>query len=104
MLLSECKQKNILNEGLHDESKESALNKVYQSIKSTLKNTETPYNPLKIYKYQYQWLTEFQADYILDNVRWWKETDYGIEFLVLALLLKQQCNCHTFDQLQSKDS
>ena len=35
--------KNILNEGLHHESKESALNEAYQSIKSRLKNTVIPY-------------------------------------------------------------
>ena len=72
--------KNILNEGLHHESKESPLNEAYQSIKSTLKKTVIPYIWTKKYKYQYQCLLEFQADYILDNVRWWKETDDGIEF------------------------
>ena len=35
--------KNILNDGLHHESKESALNEAYQSIKSRLKNTVIPY-------------------------------------------------------------
>ena len=71
--------KNILNEGLHHESKESALNEAYQSIKSTLKNTVIPYIWIKKnYKYQYQCLLESQADYILDNMRWWKETDDGI--------------------------
>ena len=76
--------KNILNEGLHDESKESALNEAYQSIKSTLKNTVIPYIWIKKYKYQYQCLLESQADYILDNVRWWKETDDGIEFFDIS--------------------
>ena len=72
--------KSILNKGLHHESKESTLNEAHQSIKSTLKNTEIPYIWIKKYKYQYQCLLESQADYILDNVRWWKETDDGIEF------------------------
>ena len=76
--------KNILNEGLADESKESALNKVYQSVKSTSKNTVIPYNWIKKYKYQYQCVIESQADCILDNERWWKETDDGIEFFDIS--------------------
>ena len=38
----------------------------------------------KKYKYQYQCLLESQADYILDNAHWWKETNYGIEFFDIS--------------------
>ena len=96
--------KNILNEGHPYKSTESALNKVYQSVKSTLKNTVIPYNWIKKYKHQYQCLIESQADYILDNEHWWKELMMTLNFFILAMLLKKQCNLLIFDQLQSKGS
>ena len=76
--------KNILNEGLHHESKESALKEAYQSIKSTLKNTVIPCIWIEKYKYQYQCLLESQSDYILDNMHLWKETDDRIEFFDIS--------------------
>ena len=89
--------KNILNERLHHESKESALNEAYQSIKSTLKNTVIPYIWIKntnisTNAYLSLKLTTFWTTRIGG-----KKLIMELNFLILAMLLNQQCSLHTFD-------
>ena len=76
--------KNILNEGLHHESKESTLNEPIPIHKIYTEEYSNTIYLDKKYKYQYQCLLESQADYILDNAHWWKETNYGIEFFDIS--------------------
>ena len=47
---------------------ESKLTKIYQPIKSVLKNTITPYTWIRKYKYQYQYLLQSQDNFISDEV------------------------------------
>ena len=54
------------------EKTESKLTTIYQPIKSVLKNTIIPYTWIGKHKYQYKCLLKSQADFISDEVCWWR--------------------------------
>ena len=77
-------RKIIIDDHSEIEKTDSKLITIYQPIKSIMKNTIIPYTWIRKYKYQYQYLLQNQADFMSDEVCWWRELEDGIEFFNIS--------------------
>ena len=77
-------RKIIIDDHSEIEKTDSKLTTIYQPIKSIMKNTIIPYTWNRKYKYQYQCLLQNQADFMSDEVCWWRELEDGIEFFNIS--------------------
>ena len=62
------------------ERKTSYLHDIYDSIKNTQKNSLIPFKLIEDYLYECQSHLERISDYLLDQIKWWEETDHGVMF------------------------
>ena len=58
----------------------SFINDIFQPITKQLKNTVIPFSWIRSFPNEYQKLLERQADFLLEDGRWWRETSNGVEF------------------------
>ena len=61
-------------------NKESNNNKLYKNIIINLNNNIISFTWIKEYPWEYQYLLERQADYLVEGNIWWEETESGVEF------------------------
>ena len=72
--------KNKIDNSTSVERKTSYIHNIYDSIKNTQKNSVIPFKLIEDYPYEYQSHLEGISDYLLDQTKWWEETDHGVMF------------------------
>ena len=72
--------KNKMDNFTSVERKTSYIHDIYDSIKNTQKNSLIPFKLIEDYPYEYQSHLEGISDYLLDQIKWWEETDHGVMF------------------------
>ena len=72
--------KNKIDNSTSVERKTSYIHNIYDSIKNTPKNSVIPFKLIEDYPYEYQSHLEGISDYLLDQTKWWEETDHGVMF------------------------
>ena len=72
--------KNKIDNFTSVERKPSYIHDIYDSITNTQKNSMIPFKLIEDYPYEYQSHLERISDYLLDQIKWWEETDHGVMF------------------------
>ena len=72
--------KNKIDNFTSVERKTSYIHDIYDGIKKTQKNSLIPFKLIEDYPYEYQSHLEGISDYLLDQIKWWEETDRGVMF------------------------
>ena len=76
-----CHQaKNKIENSTSVERKTSYIHNIYDNIKNAQKGFLIPFKLIEDYPYEYQSYLEGLSHYLLDQIKWWEETDHDVMF------------------------